>query len=160
MPNLTTLRIAEEERLQGSQWDRGGALGGRGTRRHRPPECARALSAIRLVAISWLANRKARHDADSSACAAGAAPSGRTRRAFARPVQFHGAGPQGRADVLFLLRSRRAGNRQRARASHARPPPSLGLGGGGAVQEAALHLVRGLRGGLAGLSRAARTLGH
>ena len=54
------------------------------------------------------------------------------------------------------FRARRARSGQRARHPHPRPSASLGIGGGGAAQEAAIHLVRRVRGRPAALSRAAR----
>src|SRR5262249_61598337 len=95
-------------------------------------------------------------DADSTARAAGPPPPGRAWRAFARPVQLLGSRPRTGTDVLFLLRARRAGGGRSAQPAHSGAPAPLGLDRRGSAQEAAIHLVRCVRGRPAALPRAAR----
>ena len=74
--------------------------------------------------------------------------------------QLRGAAHRGGAEILCVLRPRRARGARRAAAAYPRPSASLGRGDGRAAQAAAVHLVRGLRGGSAALSRAARPDAH
>src|SRR5712671_5469251 len=98
---------------------------------------------------------EASDDADPTADAAADPPSGRARRALARPLQFLGAERGGCPPVLFELRPRPARGGRQAEPLHPRPLASLGLDHRGPAQEAAIHLVRRVRGRSAALPRAA-----
>src|SRR3954453_5821808 len=99
---------------------------------------------------------EASDDADPTADAAADPPSGRARRTLARPLQFLGAERRGCPPVLFELWPRPARGGRPAEPLHPRPSASLGLDHRGAAQEAAIHLVRRVRGRPAALPRAAR----
>src|SRR5918911_5750910 len=98
---------------------------------------------------------EASDDADPIADAAADPAPGRTRRALARPLQFLGAERGGCPPLLFELRARPARGGRPAEPLHPWPPASLGLDHRGPAQEAAVHLVRRIRGRSAALPRAA-----
>src|SRR6266545_5193481 len=98
---------------------------------------------------------EASDDADPTADAAADPPPWRARRALARPLQFLGAQRGGCPPVLFELWPRSARGGRPAEPLHPRPLASLGLDHRGPAQEAAIHLVRRVRGRSAALPRAA-----
>src|SRR5262249_11029414 len=99
---------------------------------------------------------EASNDADPTADAAAEPPSRRAWRALARPVQLLGSGSGAGPQVLLELRPRPPRGGRQAQPLYPRPPASLGLDRGGSAQEAAIHLVRRVRGRFAALSRAPR----